>query len=112
MLPHVIPSRAIWQMSSWSHITGARYVLKISPPFYVPRVEQVHHSRHVCRDLDEVIVIEPEIIAAYRGDIIWLRGMCVGKVFGEEDALFHNLLHIAIVGHLGIVLGTVRLMHL
>lgn len=36
-------------------------------------------------------MVQPEVIAARRGNVIRLRGMCQAIVFGEEDAFFREV---------------------
>jgi hypothetical protein len=86
MLPHIVPS-TISPCASLAHITWPGEALKVSGPRYALHIEEVYDSRHIFRDADKVIAVEAKVVAANRGNVIWLRGMREAKVLGEEDAL-------------------------
>ena len=91
MLPHIIPS-PLRRRAARAHIPRPRDPLKVALPLDVLGVEEVDQRRHVIGHLDEVIVVQAEVVAADRGQIVRLRGVGEAVVLREQDALASQII--------------------
>lgn len=93
--------------TSEPHEPRARLVLKVPSPAYSLGVEQVYYRGYIPGYSDVLVVVEAEVVAPYRGDVVGLGGVRLAVVFREEDALALEVDDVWVVDYLGEVLSVV-----
>lgn len=88
-----------------THEPGARLVLKVPSPTDPLRGEQVHYRGYVLWYADVLVVVEAEVVTRHGSNVIGLRGVRLGVVFCQKDALAREVDDVWIVDYFGEVLS-------
>lgn len=87
MLANIIIRFRSWVLKIGACETRVWHILLVEPPSNALVLEKIRNGRNIARDQIRVIVVDSEVLATNRSDIVRLAGVSDGEVIREGDAL-------------------------